>query len=199
MRLRHRFVSATCLCLLAAPAACGADDSAPFENALAARGLIAGAIGDVRAAERIPAPAPGAAVSELVANLARTGEESARATTWEEVIAGRKAEFMVTRAPAGQTMLQFWLLRDGGGCEIYQSAVYSKDGRVVTGDFWRNDPDALRAVGAPEFPADLFPNYGAPIGAFLDSVGAAANGATGKLDMQAGPYDFIVLDTWVDG
>lgn len=201
MNFRHLAALTACFCLLlSSPAARSGDaDDSQFENALAARGLIGGAIGDVRASARIPDPAEGAAVTEIVAHLARNGEEAARATMWDEVIAGRKSEFMLTRAPGGQTMLQFWLLREGGGCELYQSVVYSKDGRMVTGDFWRNDPDALRAVGAAEFPSDLFPNFGAPIGAFLDSVGSAKEGATGKLDMEAGPYDFIVLDTWVDG
>jgi hypothetical protein len=176
-----------------------AGSAANFEDQLAARGLIGGAVGDFRLAQRIPQPAEGVAASEIVANLASNGEEAAHATIWQESIAGHPTEFMVTRAPGGQTMAQYWVMRAGGGCELYQSAVYSKDGRLVTSDFWRNDPQALETPGAPEFPPDLFPNNALPIGAFFDSVGAGTDGASGKVDIEAGPFDFIQLDTWVDG
>ena len=146
-----------------------------------------------------PSPPRGASVSEITANLASGGDQAAHAVMWEETLAGHKVEFMVTTATGGQRLCQFWVLRAGGGCDLYESAVYSKDGRLVTQDFWRNDPDALKAAGAPEFPDDLFPNYGAPISAFFDSLGAAGADAAGKLDMETGPYNFIVLDTWIDG
>jgi len=134
-------------------------------------------------------------VSELVANLARNGDEAAHATLWGENIAGHSTKFMVTRAPGGQTMVQYWVLRAGGGCELYQSVVYSKDGHLVTSSFWRNDPQALKIAAAPDFPPDLFPNNALPIPAFFNAVA----GASGTVDLQAGPYDFIQLDAWVDG
>jgi hypothetical protein len=185
--------------VLPVPTAYCSDPASRFEDELAARGLIGGAIGDVRADALIPDPAEGASVSEIAANLAGGGDQAAHAVMWEEEIAGHKAEFMVSTAPGGQKLFQYWIMRAGGGCDLYESAVYSKDGRLVTQDFWRNDPEALKAAGAPEFPSDLFPNYGAPIGAFFDSLGAAGADAVGKLDMEAGPYDFVVLDSWADG
>jgi hypothetical protein len=181
------------------PTAYCSEPASRLEDELASRGLIGSAIGDVRADARIPDPAEGTSVSEIAANLASGGDQAAHAVMWEEVIAGHKAEFMVTTAAGGQQLFQYWILRAGGGCDLYESAVYSKDRRLVTQDFWRNDPDALKVAGAPEFPPDLFPNYGAPISAFFDSLGAAGADAAGKLDMEAGPYDYIVLDTWADG
>lgn len=172
---------------------------ASTRDLLAARGLIGGAIGDLRAPERVPKPAAGVPVTEIAAKLAKTGEEAARAELWQEVIDDRKLDFMVTRAPGGQVMAQYWVVRAGGGCEVYVAAVYSKDGRLVTGDFWRNEPESLHIPGSPQFPPDMFPGLGAPINAFFDSIGDLHQGATGKIDMQAGPYDFIELDTWVDG
>lgn len=175
------------------------DAGSSFEDELASRGMIGGGVGDFRARAQIPAPAEGALVTEIAAKLASGGDQAARAVMWEEVIAGRKTEFMLTAAPSGQRLFQYWILRPPGGCDLYESAVFSKDGRLVTQDFWRNDPEALRVTGAPDFPPDLFPNYGAPISAFYDSLLTAEDGATGKINMAAGPYDFIVLDTWTDG
>jgi len=186
-------------CILWAPVAYCADTDAHLEDELATRGLIGGAIGDIRASARIPEPAEGSSVTEISANLASGGDQAAHAVMWEEVIAGRKAEFMVSTAPAGQQLFQYWILRVGGGCDLYASAVYSKDGHLVTQDFWRNDPDALKVTGAPDFPLDLFPNYGAPISSFFDSLDGTGANAKGTLNMEAGPYDFIVLDTWTDG
>jgi len=175
------------LTLLMPSRARSASNAASFEDQLAARGLIGGAVGDFRMPERIPRPAEGVSVSEIVANLASNGQEAAHATIWQESIAGHPTEFMVTHAPGGQTMAQFWVMREGGGCELYQSAVYSKDSRLVTLDFWRNDPQSMKMPGSPEFPDDLFPNNALPIGAFFDSVNAGLEGATGKVDVDAGP------------
>ena len=191
-------VTAVLICLVPSWAH-SSDSVANFAEQLAARGLIGGAVGDFRMPESIAQPAEGVSVSEIVATLASNNEEAAHATIWQETIAGHLTEFTVTRAPGGQTMAQFWVMRAGGGCELYQSAVYSKDGRLVTSDFWRNDPQALKVPGAPEFPPDLFPNNALPIGAFFNSIGAATNGASGKVDVEAGPFDFIQLDTWTDG
>src|SRR5215469_9141484 len=185
--------------VLLAPVAYCTDIASHLEDELATRRLIGGAIGDVRASARLPEPAEGSSVTEISANLASGGGQAAHAIMWEEVIAGRKAEFMVSTAPAGQQLFQYWILRAGGGCDFYASSVYSKDGRLVTQDFWRNDPDALKVTGAPDFPPDLFPNYGAPISAFFDSLDGNGADAKGTLNMEAGPYDFIVLDTWTDG
>jgi len=176
-----------------------ADPGSSFEDELASRRLIGGAVGDLRAGARVPDPAEGASVTEIAANLAGGGDQAARALMWEEPIAGRKTEFMVTTAPGGQRLFQYWILRPGGGCDLYESVVFSKDGQLVTQDFWRYDRDALRITGAPDFPSDLFPNYGAPISAFYDSLGTANAGGTGTVNMAAGPYDFIVLDTWTEG
>lgn len=122
--------------------------------------------------------------------MRRCGRKASRAA---------RSNFMVTRAPGGQTLVQYWVLRGGGGCDFYQSVVYSKDGRMVTEDFWRNDPQALKIAGAPDFPPDLFPNNALPIAALFDSIGAPVAGAAGKVNVEAGPYDFIQLDTWVEG
>jgi hypothetical protein len=187
------------LCVFSSPTTHSADSGSSFEDELASRSLIGGAVGDLRAGAQIPDPAEGASVTEIAANLASGGNQAARALMWEEAIAGRKIEFMVTTAPAGQRLFQYWILRPSGGCDFYESAVFSNDGRLVTQDFWRYDPDALRVPGAPDFPSDLFPNYGAPISAFYDSLRTAKAGGTGTVNMAAGPYDFIVLDTWTDG
>lgn len=193
-------ILAAVLCAFSAATAhgSGAIDSR-LDDLLAARGLIGGAIGHLRAPERLPQPAAGVPVTAIAAKLAKSGEEAARAELWQEQIADRTVDFMVTTAPRGQTMAQYWVLRRGGGCDVYVSAVYSKDGRLVTEDFWRNDPQSLRVPGAPEFPPDLFPGFGAPISAFFDSLEALREGAAGKVEMQQGPYDFIVLDTWIEG
>ena len=189
------------LCVFWLPTAHCADSGSSFEDGLASRRLIGGAVGDLRAGAQIPDPAEGTSVSEIAANLGKGGDQAARAVMWEEVIAGRKTEFMVTTASGGQRLFQYWILRPGGGCDLYESAVFSNDGRLVTQDFWRNDREALKVTGAPDFPSDLFPNYGAPISAFYDSLRTVESGAgaTGKVSMEAGPYDFIILDTWTDG
>jgi len=193
-------ICALVCCCCAAPSASYCDTSAlQFEDQLAKRGLTGGAVGDFRAPARIPQPDEGMSVSEIVADLAQNGDEAGRATLWREDLAGHTTEFMVTRAPGGQTLVQYWVLRAGGGCALYQSVVYSKDGRLVTQDFWRNDPQALKRAGAPDFPPDLFPTNALPIGAFYDAVGRGADGTTGKVELQAGPYDYIQLDAWVDG
>src|SRR6516225_9804341 len=157
------------LCVFWLPTAHCADSGSSFEDGLASRRLIGGAVGDLRAGAQIPDPAEGTSVSEIAANLGKGGDQAARAVMWEEVIAGRKTEFMVTTAPGGQRLFQYWILRTGGGCDLYESAVFSNDG--------------------------------APISAFYDSLRTVESGAgaTGKVSMEAGPYDFIILDTWTDG
>src|ERR1700722_11251346 len=121
----------TVLCVSSAPVAHSSDTiSSHSEDQLAARGLIGGAVGDFRSAAHIPQHAEGVSASEIVANLAQSGDEAAHATMWQESIAGYTTEFMVTSAPGGQILVQYWVLRAGGGCELYQSVVYSKDGRM---------------------------------------------------------------------
>lgn len=178
------------------PASAGSQD---FADLLAARGLIGGAIPDLRAQERIPEPPDGTSVSEIVANLADLNTEAASARLWQETIEGHHLEFQVAKAPAGQTLVQYWVLAPNGGCDMYWSAVYSADGRLVTADFWRNDREGLKIPGANDFPPDLYPSFGEPISSFFSSLDASKSGATGYMNVQTGPYDSVVLDTWVAG
>jgi hypothetical protein len=118
-----------------APTAYCSEPASRFEDELASRGLIGSAIGDVRADARIPDPTEGTSVSEITANLASGGDQAAHAVMWEEVIADHQAEFMITTAPGGQQLFQYWILRTGGGCDLYESAVYSKERRAGDAGF----------------------------------------------------------------
>src|SRR6516225_10633916 len=102
---RILFISLAFVLYVSAPLTAHCSDAgSSFEDELASRGLIGGGVGDFRAGAQSPDPAEGASITEIAANLVSGGDRAARALMWEEVFAGRKAEFMVTTAPGGQRL-----------------------------------------------------------------------------------------------
>jgi hypothetical protein len=170
-------------------------DVSEFTGLIAARGLADGAMADPRASKHIPSPLPGAHVSESIVTLSKTGERISKATIWNEPLGSGLLEFEETTAAAGQTMVEYWVLTsDRHRCILNGAAAYGKDGRLLSSNFWRNDPQ-LRFAGSPTFPNDVFPSR-IPPSAFLPALDAPKPGATGKLNMVLGRYGHMTFDLW---
>jgi hypothetical protein len=146
-----------------------------------------------RASERIPAPLPGANVSESIVTLSKTRERVSKATMWEETFGSGFLELQETTAAAGQNTVEYWVLTaDHRRCVLNGDAVYGKDGRLLSSNFWRNDSQ-LRFPGSPQFPIDVFPSR-IPPAAILLTLDALEPGATGKLNVVLGPYGYMTFD-----
>jgi hypothetical protein len=162
---------------------------------IVARGLAGGAMPDPRASEHIPSPLPGSSVSESIVTLNNTGERVGKATIWNEPLGSGFLELQETTAPAGQKTAEYWVLTsDRRRCILNGEAAYGKDGRLLSSNFWRNDPQ-LRFAGSPQLPNDLFPSR-IPPSAFLPALDALEPGATGKLNMVLGRYGYMTFDLW---
>ena len=162
---------------------------------IVARGLAGGAMPDPRASEHIPSPLPGSSVSESIVTLNNTGERVGKATIWNEPLGSGFLELQETTAAAGQSTAEYWVLTsDRRRCVLNGEAAYGKDGRLLSSNFWRNDPQ-LRFAGSPQLPNDVFPSR-IPPSAFLFALGAAEPGATGKLNMVLGRYGYMTFDLW---
>jgi hypothetical protein len=130
---------------------------------IAARGLADGAMPDPRASEHMPSPLPGASVSESIVTLSNTGERVSKAMIWNEPLGSGFLELQETTAAAGQTTAEYWVLTsDRRRCVLSGDAAYGKDGRLLSSNFWRNDPQ-LRFAGSPQFPNDVFPSRTHPV------------------------------------
>jgi hypothetical protein len=75
-------------------------------------------------------------------------------------------------------------------------ATYGQDGRLLTSNFWRNDPQ-LRFAALAELPGDVFPNR-IPPNAFLYALDAPEPNAAGKLNMAIGSYGYMTFDLWAE-
>jgi len=171
------------------------DLSARFEWLIAARGLADGAMSDPRASAHMPSPLPGASVSESIVSLSNTGEEVSKAKVWSEPLGSGVLEMQETIAQAGQATLAYWVLTaDRRRCVLSGDAAYGMDGRLLSSNFWRNDPQ-LHFASSPELPSDVFPSH-IPEGAFLPALGALKPGAAGKLNMVLGRYGYMTFDLW---
>ena len=170
-------------------------DISKFMGLIAGRGLADGAMPNPRAPEHIPVPLPGASVSESIVTLSKTGERVSKATMWEEPFGSGFLELQETTTAAGQTTAEYWVLTaDHRRCVLNGDAVYGKDGRLLSSNFWRNDPQ-LRFPGSPKFPIDVFPSR-IPVSAILLTLDAPEPGATGKLNVVLGRYGYMAFDLW---
>ena len=170
-------------------------DISKFMGLIATRGLADGAIPNPHASEHIPAPLPGAYVSESIVTLNKSGERASRVTMWEEPFGSGFLELQETTAAAGQITAEYWVLTaDHRRCVLNGDAVYGKDGRLLSSNFWRNDPQ-LRFPGAPQFPIDVFPSR-IPPGAILFALDAPEPGATGRVNVVLGRYGYMTFDLW---
>jgi hypothetical protein len=173
------------------------DLSARFAWLIAGRGLADGAMSDPRASAHMPSPLPGASVSESIVSLSNTGEEVSKATVWSEPLGPGSLELQESTAAAGQTTIEYWVLTsDRRRCVLSGDAAYGKDGRLLSSNFWRNDPQ-LQFAGSPQLPNDVFPSH-VPTSAFLPALNALKPGATGKLNMALGRYGYMTIDLWAE-
>jgi hypothetical protein len=170
-------------------------DISKFMGLIAARGLADGAMPNPRASEHMPSPLPGASVSESIVTLSNTGERVSKATIWNEPLGSGLLEMQETTAAAGQTTAEYRVLTsDRRRCVLNGDAAYGKDGRLLSSNFWRNDPQ-LHFVGSPQLPNDVFPSR-IPPSAFLLALDAPEPGATGKLNVVVGRYGYMTFDLW---
>jgi hypothetical protein len=170
-------------------------DMSKVMGLIVARGLAGGAMPDPRASEHIPSPLPGSSVSESIVTLNNTGERVGKATIWNEPLGSGFLELQQTTAAAGQSTAAYWVLTsDRRRCVLNGEAAYGKDGRLLSSNFWRNDPQ-LRFAGSAPFPNDVFPSR-IPPSAFLLALDASEPGATGKLNMVLGRYGYMTFDLW---
>jgi hypothetical protein len=173
------------------------DLSTKFAWLIAGRGLADGAMSDPRASAHIPSPLPGSSVSESVVSLSDTGKEVSTATVWSEPLGSGSLELQESIAAAGQTTIEYWLLAsDRRRCILSGDAIYGKDGRLLSSNFWRNDPQ-LHFAGSPQLPNDVFPSH-IPTSALLPALDASKPGATGKLNMVLGRYGYMTFDLWAE-
>jgi hypothetical protein len=162
---------------------------------IAARGLAGGALPDPRASAHIPSPLPGASVSESIVTLSNTGERISKVTIWSEPLGSGTLELQETAAAAGQTTAEYWVFTsDRHRCVLYGDVTYGKDGRLLSSNFWRNDPQ-LRFSGSIPFPNNVFPSR-LPPSAVLLTLDAPEPGANGKLNMILGRYGYMTFDLW---
>jgi hypothetical protein len=161
-------------------------DMSKFIGMIATRGLADGAM---------PSPLPGASVSESIVTLSNTGERESKATIRDEPLGSGFLELQETTTAAGQTTAEYWVLTsDRRRCVLNGEAAYGKDGRLLSSNFWRNDPQQ-RFAGSPQFPNDVFPSR-VPPSAFLLALDAPKPGATGRLNMVVGRYGYMTFDLW---
>jgi len=164
---------------------------------VAARGLVTPTTPDPRTHERIPSPLPGTRVSESIVTFIKTGASAGKAIIWSEPLGSGLLEFQEGTTPTGQTTVQYWVLESGGRrCILSGGATYGQDGRLLTSNFWRNDPQ-LRFTGFAELPGDVFPNR-IPPNAFLYALDAPEPNTTGKLNMAIGSYGYMTFDLWAE-
>jgi hypothetical protein len=162
---------------------------------IAARGLAGGALPDPSAPERIPSPLSGASVSESLVMLSNTGARVSRVTTWSEPLGAGLLEFQETVAVSGQRTIEYWVFgSERRRCLFNGNATYSKEGHLLSGNFWRNDRQ-LFFVNSPAFPSDIFPSR-IPPSAVLFSLDTQKPGGSGQLNTSLGRYGYVTFDLW---
>jgi hypothetical protein len=168
-----------------------------YIDLLAARRLVTPAMPDPRAHERIPSPLAGTRVAEFIVTSIKTGDSAGKAVIWSEPLGSGLLEFQEGTAPTGQTTVQYWVLESGGRrCILSGGATYGQDGRLLTSNFWRNDPQ-LHFADSAELPGDVFPNR-IPPNAFLYALDAPEPNAAGELKMAIGSYGYMTFDLWAE-
>ena len=171
------------------------DEISGLIEMIRARGLMDGAIANVHASGHVPLPIPGSSVTESIVTLSNTGEQVSKARVWNEPLGSRFLEVQQTTAAAGQTTIEYWVLpADRRKCLLNGDAVYSKDGRLLAYNFWRNDPE-IRFAGSTQLPDNVFPSR-VPPSAFLSALNAQNPGSTGRLNMVLGRYGYMTFDLW---
>jgi hypothetical protein len=134
-------------------------------------------------------------VSESLVTLSNTGEQVSKVTIWSEPLGSGALELQETLSAAGQLTVEYWVFGSGQRrCVLNGDATYSKEGRLLSSNFWRNDPQ-LRFVSSPTFPDDIFPSR-IPPSAVLLSLNAQKPGGTGKLNTTLGRYGYMTFDLW---
>jgi hypothetical protein len=162
---------------------------------ISARGLIQGSMPDSRASEHIPTPLPGSSISESVVTLSDTGERVSNVMLWEEPFGDGFLDLQETAAEGGETIVEYWALTSNHRrCLLNGKAAYGQDGRLLSSNFWRNDPQ-LRYSGSVPLPNDIFPSR-IPPSAFLPALNDLKPGATGKLHVVLGRYGQVSFDLW---
>ena len=98
----------------------------------------------------------------------------------------------VTTLPSHQYEVAFWVFPNHRpGCAMFQWALYD-GGRALQSRFWRHDAPP-RLAGARNLPVDLYPDA-VPWVAFLRVLDAPREGATGTLNQQITPYNYVGQD-----
>ena len=120
-------------------------------------------------------------------------------TTWTEPLGAGLLEFQETAAVSGPTTVEYWVFGSGHRrCVLNGDFIYSKEGYLLSANFWRNDRQLL-FVNSPAFPSDFFPSRIPPSAVFL-SLNAQKPGGSGKLNSSLGRYltnsTQIELDQW---
>jgi len=177
------------------PASSDAAEIVSLIPLITARGLAGGALPDPRTPERIPSPLPGTSVSESLVTLSNTGERVSKVTAWTEPLGAGLLEFQETAAVSGPTTVEYWVFGSGHRrCVLNGDFIYSKEGYLVSANFWRNDRQLL-FVNSPAFPSDFFPSRIPPSAVFL-SLNAQKPGGSGKLNSSLGRYGYMTFDLW---
>jgi hypothetical protein len=165
-------------------------DLTTLTGMVVARGLGNGEMANPGASKQMPSPIPGTSVSESAVTLNKTGERISTAIIWDEPFGGDSLELQETVAAAGQTTVEYWVLTaDRRRCLLNGDAAYDKEGRLLSSNFWRNDPQ-LHFEGSPQLPSDVFPSH-IPPGAFLPALGAIKPGAAGTLNVVLGRFGYM--------
>jgi hypothetical protein len=109
--------------------------------------------------------------------------------SWNEMVGDDTIHIEVTTLPSHQYEVAFWQFPNHRpGCAMFQWALYD-GGRALQSRFWRNDA-APRLAGASNLPVDLYPDA-VPWMAFLRVLDAPRENASGMLNQQITPYNYV--------
>jgi hypothetical protein len=84
-------------------------------------------------------------------------------------------------------------------CRGREVVGWSRQGRLVGSNLWRDDPPTLQIPGAMDFPDDMYPTISIPIDSFFRALESHDADGVAKVNLQVSPYTFITLDTWKSG
>ncbi len=163
---------------------------------LVTQGLIGTGMVGEQTGHEMMTPPPGVEVDETRQTENKTGEVLLQVKSWNEIVGDDTVHIEVTTLPTYQFEVGFWLLPNHRhGCTMYQWTLYDH-GRALQSTFWRNDAAVMRLAGAVDLPHDLYPDM-APWMAFLRTLNAPRDGATGELHQQITPYSYVGQQVWV--
>ena len=155
---------------------------------------------DPRASLELPQPAAGTVVDEIAMTLSSTNEPMAHYRIWHEPLGRYVLEVQETTEALGQSGVNYWVLpAQGTGCILAEVEKWSRDGRLVGSNLWRDDPANARCRGAIGFPTTCIPRSASRIDSFLRALESAYGDGVAKVNLQVSPYTFITLDTWKSG